>query len=47
MKITVAYYMKGEGKQYSRFDTFKEAKFFMQWLAINPDCEAYGIERNI
>ena len=43
-KVVVAYYMKGEAKQYRVFSTREEAKAFCRALAQNPNCECYGIE---
>jgi hypothetical protein len=45
MKTTVAYYMKGEPKQYRTFETRAEANAFMLALNNNPNCEGYGVER--
>lgn len=43
--VIVAYWMKGEGKQFKRFETLAEAQAFMSALAENPNCEAFGIEK--
>jgi len=45
MKTTIYFYMKGEAKQYRSFDSIDEARGFMAALNINPNCEAYGIQR--
>jgi hypothetical protein len=45
LKTVVSYYMKNQPKQYKVFNRRSEAVIFCQALAINPDCECYGIER--
>lgn len=42
---TVSYYMKGEPKQYAKFDTLEQAQIFMLELNENPNCESYLLEK--
>lgn len=44
-KYTISYYMKGESKNSKTFNTFPEAKTFMEALELNPECESFKHER--
>ena len=41
----VYFYMKGQAKQFQKFNTFEEAVAFLKALKTNPDCEACGFVR--
>lgn len=43
--ITVYFYIKGQPKDYKRFETMSEAQAFIKAMKLNDDCESVGIQR--